>query len=75
MINDKADEVTKDFFSIISFQVSSWVGNIMEGSDFVFDCVHLLYHKCHKTSFKQGGSYVDSPDCIKSNKSYNKSHQ
>ena len=30
----------------------------MKGSGFVFDYVHLLYYKCHKINFKQGGSYI-----------------
>ena len=40
----------------------------MRGSDSIFDCVHLLYYKCHKINFKQGGSYIDSADWIKSKK-------
>ena len=38
----------------------------MKDSDFIFDCAHLLYYKCHKINFKRGGSYIDSPDQIKS---------
>ena len=34
----------------------------MEGSDFTFDCVHLLYYRCHKTSPRCGGSYIDCRD-------------
>ena len=37
----------------------------MKGSDFIFDCAHLLYYKCHKINIKRGGSYIDSPDQIK----------
>ena len=32
----------------------------MGGSDFIFDCVHLLYYKCHKINPNRGGSYIDS---------------
>ena len=32
----------------------------MIGSDYIFDCVHLLYYKCHLINFKRVGSYVDS---------------
>ena len=31
-------------------------------------CVHLLCYKCHKINFKQGGSYIDSSDWIKTKK-------
>ena len=37
----------------------------MKDGEFAFDYVHLLHYKCHKTNFKLGGSYIDSPDWIK----------
>ena len=40
----------------------------MEGNEFVFNYVHLLYYKCHKINLNCGGSYVDSPCCIKNKK-------
>ena len=45
----------------------------MKGIDFIVDCVHLLYNKCHKINPNQGGSDKDSPDWIKERN--NKSHQ
>ena len=32
----------------------------MRGSDFIFDPVQLIRYKCHRVSFKCGGSYVES---------------
>ena len=48
MINDKADEVIEVLFE--SFVNSYQIGleTSIRGSDFIFDCVHLLYYKCHK---------------------------
>ena len=40
----------------------------MKGSDFIFDSVQLMYHKCHKVNFKRGDSYIDSLDWIKKKK-------
>ena len=43
----------------------------MGGSEFVFDCVQLLYNKCHKINLDHmdhAGSYIDSPDWIKNKK-------
>ena len=40
----------------------------MEGSDFVFDSVQLLYYKCHWINLRRGGSYVDHPEWIKKKK-------
>ena len=45
----------------------------MRGSDFIFDSVQFMYCKCHKVNFRRGGSYIDSPDWIKKEKSNNKS--
>ena len=40
----------------------------MNGSDFVFESVHLLYYKCHKMNLNSGGSYRDYYDWIKNEK-------
>ena len=47
----------------------------MKGRQFVFDCVNLLYNKCHNINQNCDGSYIDSPDWIKNKKSNNKSQQ
>ena len=40
----------------------------MNGSDFIFDSLQLMYYKFHKVNFKRGGLYVDSPDWVKKKK-------
>ena len=30
-----------------------------------------MYYKCHKINPNRGGSYIDSPDCIKNKKTIN----
>ena len=35
----------------------------------IFDCVHLLYYKCHRINFRWDGLYIDSTAWIKSKKS------
>ena len=47
----------------------------MKGSTFLFDCVQLLYYKCHRINPNRDRSCIDSPDWIKSKKSNNKSYQ
>ena len=37
----------------------------MKGSDFVFDCAHLLHYKYHKINPNCGRSNIESPDWIK----------
>ena len=38
----------------------------MKEGNFIFDLVQRLHYKCHKTNLKRGGSYIESPDWIKS---------
>ena len=45
----------------------------MKRNDFIFDSVQLMYYKCHYVNFRRGGSYIDSPDWIKKEKSNNQS--
>ena len=40
----------------------------MRISDFIFDFAHLLYYKCHKLRFKQGKSYINAPNWLKTKK-------
>ena len=47
----------------------------MRGGEFFSDHVRLLYYKFHKIDFIHGGSYIDSPDWIKSKNCNNKSYQ
>ena len=32
----------------------------MEGTEFIFDPVKMMYYKCHKLNFRHGGWYIDS---------------
>ena len=36
--------------------------------EFIFDCVHLFYFKCHEINLNRDVSYIDSPDWIKNKK-------
>ena len=74
MINDEADEVTKELFDSLKNRYQNNLES-MKGSEFVFDYVHLLYYKCYKINPNRGESYIDSPDWIKKQQSSNKSCQ
>ena len=52
MINDRADEVIEELFQSLFSSSQIGLQTSMRGSDFVFDCVHLFYYKCHKTNFE-----------------------
>ena len=48
MINDKVHEVIEELFQSLLPRYQIGLETSMKDSDFIFDCVHLLYHKCHK---------------------------
>ena len=41
-------EVTEEHFESLLNRYQIALKTLMEGIDFIFDCVHLLYYKCHK---------------------------
>ena len=45
MINDEEDE--NKFFKLLKKRYQNNL-ELMKGSGFVYNYVHLLYHKCHK---------------------------
>ena len=67
MMNYEADEIIEELFDSFKNRYQNNL-ELMKCSEFVFDYVHLLYYKCHKINLRRGGSYIDSPDCIKSKK-------
>ena len=71
MIDDKAEEVIKKLFDSLIKKYQIGLEKSVKVSDFIYDCVHLLFFKCHKINFKQGGSYIDSPVSIKIKKATN----
>ena len=37
----------------------------MKGSELIFDSVDILYYNLNKISPVRGGTYIDTPKCIK----------
>ena len=62
-LNDKTDKVVEKLFKLLLIR--------LRGSDFIFDFVHLLFHKSHKINTNCGGSELDFTDWIKNNISIN----
>ena len=61
-------KLLKTFFKLLIKINRIGLEKSIKGSDFISDCVRLLYHKCHKINPNCGGSYIDSPDWIKNKK-------
>ena len=68
MTYDNPDEIIEELFNSLLSKYQIALETQMRGSDFVFDCVKMLYCQCHKINVKRGGSYINSPDWIKKKK-------
>ena len=68
MINDKADEDIEEMFEPLLSRYQIGLETSMKGREFVFDCVHQLYFKCHKINPNRGRSYINSPNQMKNEK-------
>ena len=55
-------EVVDKFFDSLYSRYQGNLEKSMRGRDFIFNSVQLMYCKCHKVTFRRGGSYIDSPD-------------
>ena len=63
-----ANEVANELFDSLLLRYQGNLETSIEGSEFIFDSVKLMYYKCHKVNFRLSGSYIDSPDWIKKRK-------
>ena len=68
MSYDNTNEIVNEFLEPLLSSYQIGLETSMRGSDFIFDSVQLLYHKCYKVNFKHDGLYSDYPDWIKKKK-------
>ena len=69
MNGSDTDEVIKLLFESFLQKYEENLQEKMKGSDFEFDGVNFLYYDFNKTSINRDGSYIDSPKCLKNEKS------
>ena len=50
------NKVVDKFFESLCLRYQDNLQTSMEGSQFVFDSVELMYYKCHKANFWRGSS-------------------
>ena len=58
MINYRADEVMEELFKSLQNRYQNDLEESIKYSEFVFDCILLLYYKCQQINFKRGESYI-----------------
>ena len=64
----ETDDIINKLFESFLKKYQEGLETKMEGSNFVFESVDLLYYSLYKISLNKGGSYIDSPDGIKNKK-------
>ena len=62
------NEVVDELFNSLRLNYQGNLETSMEGSEFIFDLVYMMYYKCHEVNFRRGGPYIDSPDWVKKKK-------
>ena len=68
LMGTETDDIINELFKSFLKKYQEGLETKMEGSNFVFESVDLLYYSLHKISLNRGGSYIDSPDWIKNKK-------
>ena len=68
MVGSDTNDVIKELFKS-SFQRYQGLQEKIEGLEFEFDGVNLLYYDFNKTSLNRCGSYIDSPEWVKNKRS------
>ena len=68
MIYDNPDDFIEELFESRLNWYQIGLETSMIGSDFIFHCVHFFYYKCHEIYLNHDGSYIDSPNWVKSKK-------
>ena len=60
--HDKTNEVIEELFESLLSRHEIRLETSMKCSDFIFDCVNLLYYRRNKTYLDRSGSYIVSPN-------------
>ena len=68
MKGTETDDIINELFGNFLKKYQEGLETKMEGSNFVFESVDLLYYSLHKISLNNDGSYIDSPVWIKNKK-------
>ena len=68
MIKNKVNKVIEKHFQSLLSRYQIRFETSIKCSDFVFDCVHLLYYKCHKINPNRFGWYINYSNWIKTKK-------
>ena len=68
MMDSETDETNEELFKSFLKKYQEGLEESMRGSEFIFDSIDSLYYNLNKISISRGGSYIDSPKCLKNKK-------
>ena len=67
-MGSETDKIIEELFESLLQRYQEGLEESMRGSEFIFDCVDALYYNINKISLNRGGSYIDSPEWLKNEK-------
>ena len=68
----EVDEVVYKLFQSLCSRYQGNLKTSIRASNFIFDSVQMMYYKCHNVNFRRRGSYINSPNWTRKDKSSNK---
>ena len=72
-MGSETNEIIKELFESLLQRYQEGLEKSMEGSEFIFYCVDILYCNLNKINLNRGGSYIDPPKWLKNERQHNKS--
>ena len=68
IIGSETEEVAENLIMSILQKYQDNLQNKMKGSDFIFNGINYLYYDLNRITISKGGSYIESPKCLKDKK-------
>ena len=69
MVGSETDEIITEHCELLLKRYQEGLEESIQGSDFIFDSLDVLYDNLNKISLNRGGLYKDSPEWLKNKKS------
>ena len=66
MMSSETEEIIEELFESLLQRYQEGLEESMDGSHFIFDSIDALYCNLNKISLNRGGSYIDSPEWLRS---------
>ena len=68
IIGSETGEVAENLIMQLLQKYQDNLQNKMKGSDFIFNGINYLYYDLNRITISKGGSYIESPKCLKDKK-------